>query len=700
MAKVTVDGIAVEVPNGSTVLQACEVAGKEIPRFCYHERLSIAGNCRMCLVEIERAPKPVSSCTFPVADNMVVKTDSPMVRNGRRGVMEFLLINHPLDCPICDQGGECDLQDQALGYGMDHSRYAENKRAVTDKNLGPLVKTVMTRCIHCTRCIRFISEVAGVPDLGATSRGEGMEIGTYVEKALGSELSGNIIDLCPVGALTSKPYAFVARPWELKKTDSIDVLDAVGTNIRIDSRGPEVLRILPRINEDVNEEWLGDKSRFSIDGLKRRRLDRPWVRRDGKLVPASWAEAFAAIAERLQGLAGDRVGAIAGDLCDAESMLALKDLLSALGSSNLDCRQDGVALDASRREFYLFNSGIAGIDEADAVLLVGTNPRREAPVLNARIRKRWLNTMMPIGVIGPAADLTYAVTHLGDGPAALDTLRRQQGEQDQSNQGRGEAERGEFVEALREAKRPMVIVGQGALRGPNGAAVLAACWQLADGFGALAAEWHGFNVLHTAAARVSGLDLGFVPKAGGKAVGAMLDGGVDLLWLLGADEIDTARIGSDTFVVYQGHHGDRGAARADVILPGAAYTEKSGTYVNTEGRVQRGRLAIYPPGEAREDWKIIRALSEMIGHTLPYDDIEALRARLEQVNPVFSRVGFLPRFGAGERSGPAPGEAALGDGAFVPAVANYYQTDPISRASPTMALCTETNATPTLQAAE
>ncbi|MBN9561626.1 MAG: NADH-quinone oxidoreductase subunit G [Alphaproteobacteria bacterium] len=685
MAKVTVDGIEVEVPNGSTVLQACEAAGKEIPRFCYHERLSIAGNCRMCLVEIERAPKPVSSCSFPVADNMVVKTDSPMVRNGRRGVMEFLLINHPLDCPICDQGGECDLQDQALGYGMDHSRYKENKRAVKDKDLGPLVKTVMTRCIQCTRCIRFVSEVAGVPDLGATSRGENMEVGTYVERALGSELSGNIIDLCPVGALTSKPYAFTARPWELKKTDGIDVLDAVGTNIRIDSRGPEVLRILPRINNDVNEEWLGDKSRFFVDGLKRRRLDRPWVRRDGRLVPASWAEAFATIAQRLQGVPGERIGAVAGDLCDAESMLALKDLMAALGSANLDCRQDGARLDASRRDFYLFNSSIAGIEEADALLLVGSNPRHEAPVLNARIRKQWLHTNMPLGVIGPAADLTYAATTLGDGPGAISALL------DGSHS---------FAPMLRDAKKPMIVVGQGALRRPDGAAVLAACWKLAAAFGGLSAGWHGFNVLHTAAARVGALDLGFVPGPGGRGFESMLGGRVDVLWLLGADEFDTARIGADTFVVYQGHHGDRGAARADVILPGAAFTEKPGTYVNMEGRVQRGLLAVYPPGQAREDWRIVRAFSEVIGRTLPYNDLPALRKRLEQANPVFARVGFLPRFGAGDESGPAGDPTAMSAAPLAPAVTNYYQTDAITRASPTMAACTEIYVAPTLQAAE
>jgi NADH-quinone oxidoreductase subunit G len=522
MPKLTIDGREVEVAAGSTILQAAEQAGVEIPRFCYHERLSIAGNCRMCLVEVEKAPpKPIASCGYPVAEGMVVHTDSKMVRNARRGVMEFLLINHPLDCPICDQGGECDLQDQAMGYGMDHSRYAENKRAVPDKNLGPLVKTVMNRCIHCTRCIRFITEVAGVPDLGATARGEHMEVGTYVEKALGSELSGNIIDLCPVGALTSKPYAFVARPWELQKIDSIDVLDAVGTNIRIDVRGTEVLRILPRVNEDVNEEWLGDKSRFAIDGLKRRRLDRPWLRENGKLRPATWTEAFDTIATKLKPLSGDRIGAIAGDLCDAESMVALKDLVANLGSANLDCRQDGAKLDAGRRDFYCFNTSIAAIEEADAILIVGSNPRREAPVLNARIRKAWVAHTIPIGVIGTDTDLTYPVSALGAAPSVLTALH------DGAN---------DFGKLLTAAKKPMIIVGQGALARPDGSAVLAACWRLAAQVGALSPDWHGFNVLHNAAARVAALDLGFLPGASAKGFEAMLGGGVDALWLLGADE--------------------------------------------------------------------------------------------------------------------------------------------------------------------
>jgi NADH-quinone oxidoreductase subunit G len=681
MAKLTVDGVEIDVPNGASVLQACEAAGVEVPRFCYHERLSVAGNCRMCLVEIEKAPKPVASCAFPVAEGMVVKTDTPMVRQARRGVMEFLLINHPLDCPICDQGGECDLQDQAYSYGMDHSRYAENKRAVKDKYLGPLVKTFMTRCIHCTRCIRFSSEVAGVPEMGATSRGESMEVGTYIEKALTTELSGNLIDICPVGALLNKPYSFTARPWELRKTDSIDVHDALGANIRIDARGSEVLRVLPRTNEDVNQEWLADKGRFSHDGLKRRRLDKPWLRENGRLRPASWPEAFGAIAAKLNGLAGDRIGAIAGDLCDAESMLALKDLMASLGSGNIDCRQDGAALDASRRDFYLFNSSVAGIEEADAILLIGSNPRREAPVLNARIRKRWMAGACPVGLIGPAADLTYPHAHLGDGPAALTSFT------------------GAFADAFRAAKKPMVIVGQGALTRPDGAAILAAAWALAAESGALTPEWHGFNVLHTAAARVGALDLGFVPGPGGKALPAMLGGGVDLLWLLGADEFDAAAIGAGTFVVYQGHHGDRGAARADVILPGAAYTEKNGAYVNTEGRVQRGFVATQPPGEAREDWAILRAFSAVLGKPLPYDTLSQLRDRLAAANSVFAAIQTLPRHGCTDLAGPAGG-GPLGAAPFAYPVQDYYQTNMIARASATMAECSRTYNAPALQAAE
>jgi len=658
MTKLTVDGIEIEVPTGVSVLQACEMAGVEVPRFCYHDRLSVAGNCRMCLVEIEKAPKPVASCAFPVAEGMVVKTDSPLARSSRRGVMEFLLINHPLDCPICDQGGECDLQDQAYAYGRDGSRFHEAKRAVKDKNLGPLVKTVMTRCIQCTRCIRFAAEIAGVPELGATERGETMEVGTYVEKVLTSELSGNLVDICPVGALTNKPYAFVARPWELDRVDGIDVLDGTGTNISICGRDGDVLRILPRVNEDVNEEWMADKGRYSVDGLKRRRLDHPWVKKNGKLVKTGWQETLVYVADRIAKVAGDRIGGIVGDLVDAESVLALKDLLISLGSPNLDCLQHGAAIDASRRDFYIFNSTIAGIEEADAVLLIGANPRREAPVLNARIRKRYMQNHLK----------------LGHGGAALKSLLAGEG----------------FASVLKDAKKPMVILSAAALTGADGAALLAGAWKLAADVGALKADWHGFNLLHQTAGTVGALDLGFVPQAGGKSLAGMMGGGVDVLWLLGADEFDISKIAPETFVIYQGHHGDRGAARADVILPGAVYTEKTGTYVNTEGRVQRSYAAARPPGQAREDWKILRAFSAVAGKPLPFDDLPALQGLLEQANPVFGQIGVLPRFGCSDLTGPAGDAGAISDAAFAVAMPNYYQTDVISRASPTMELCTET----------
>jgi NADH-quinone oxidoreductase subunit G len=685
MAKVTVDGIEVEIANGSTVLQAAELAGKEIPRFCYHERLSIAGNCRMCLVEIEKMPKPVASCGQPVADGMVIKTDTEVVRKARRGVMEFLLINHPLDCPICDQGGECDLQDEAVSYGRDSSRYDESKRAVAQPDWGPLVKTTMTRCIHCTRCIRFSTEIAGVSELGATARGESMQVGTYIEKALSSELSGNIIDLCPVGALTSKPYAFTARPWELRKTDSIDVLDAVGSNIRVDARGAEVLRVLPRINDDVNEEWLGDKSRFSVDGLKRRRLDRPWLRENGKLRAATWEEAFAAIAGRVRATTADRIGAITGDLCDVESMLALKEFFTAMGSKNLDCRQDGANFDASRRAFYLFNTTIAGIEDADALLIIGSNPRHEAPVLNARIRKRYLAGGFPIGVIGEVHELTYDTDHLGTGPAAFAGLL------DGTHP---------FAEILTAATKPMIILGAGVLSRPDGAALQAAAWNLATKFNMLTPDWHGFNILHHAAARVGALDIGFLPGSGGKSTAEMLDGGVDLLWLLGADELETKAIAPETYVIYQGHHGDAGAARADLILPGAAYTEKHGTYVNTEGRVQQGYQAVKPPGEAREDWRILRAISAYLGHALPYDTLPELRDHLAATYPVFATIGEARRLAGTDLTAPIADPAATAADPFQKLLENYYQTDPISRASPTMAACVAAHYPALAEAAE
>ncbi len=678
MPKLTIDGVEVEVERGLTVLQACESLGIEIPLFCYHERLSIAGNCRMCLVEIEKSPKPIASCAMPVADGMVIHTNSEKAHKARKGVMEFLLINHPLDCPICDQGGECDLQDQALLYGYDRTRFHETKRAVKEKEFGPLIETYMTRCIHCTRCVRFATEIAGVEDLGATGRGEHMEIGTYVEKALGSELSGNMIDLCPVGALLSKPYAFAARPWELGKTESVDVMDAVGSNIRIDSRDSEVMRILPRLNEEVNEEWISDKTRFACDGLKRQRLDRAYVRRNGRLEEADWAEAFAAIAGRLENLPGDRLAAIAGDLADCESLLALKQLMTALGSPHIDCRQDGARLEAGARAGYIFNTTIAGIENADACLLIGTNPRWEAPLINARLRKRYLAGGFRVAAVGPPAELTYRVDQLGAGPGTL-----------------AEIASGEhaFAKVLKDAERPMLVLGQGALGRPDGAQVLAAARAAAESTGMIGDGWNGFNVLHTAAARVGGLDLGFVPQTGGLDVAGILDGAssgrIEAVYLLGADEIDMARL-KDAFVIYQGHHGDAGAARADVILPGAAYTEKNGTFVNTEGRVQLARLAVFPPGEAREDWKIVRALSETLGRKLPYDDLARLRARMAEVNPVFAAPGEIApadwaAFGAPGEMDPAPFESPI---------KNFYMTDPVSRASETMARCTETFITP------
>jgi len=685
MTKIVVDGNEVDVPPEYTLLQACEAAGAEIPRFCFHERLSIAGNCRMCLVELSGSPKPVASCAWAVRDCRpgpkgeppVVKTKSPMVRKAREGVMEFLLINHPLDCPICDQGGECDLQDQAMAYGVDSSRFKENKRAVEDKYLGALVKTSMNRCIQCTRCVRFATEVAGVPELGAIGRSEDMEITTYLEQAMVSELQGNVVDLCPVGALTSKPYAFAARPWELGKTESIDVTDAVGCAIRVDTRGREVMRVLPRINEDVNEEWISDKTRHQVDGLRVQRLDQPYVRDGGRLRPASWSEAFHVIAAKLKATKGDRIGAIAGDLATVEEMYALKDLLTRLGSPNLDCRQDGTALDPKwGRASYLFNATIPGIDDADGLMIVGANPRKEAPVLNARIRKRWRTGGLKIGVIGERADLTYDYTYLG---AGTDTLA------------------GFMDHAPAALQRQIWLVGQGALTRPDGAAVLSAVAKAAVSTGALADGWNGFSVLHTAAARVGGLDIGFVPGAGGATAAAMADGGVDVLFLLGADEID---VESRAFVVYIGTHGDRGAHRADVILPGAAYTEKSGIYVNTEGRVQMAGRAAFPPGDAREDWAILRALSDVAGAKLPYDSLAQLRGALFKSVPHLQRLDTVTPGDAEDLRKLAAHGGTMDKAPFISPIEDFYLTNPIARASAVMAECSALAERATATAAE
>jgi NADH-quinone oxidoreductase subunit G len=677
MTKLIVDGKEIDVPPEYTLLQACEAAGAEIPRFCFHERLSIAGNCRMCLVELVGSPKPVASCAWGVRDCRPgpkgeppeVKTRSPMTRKAREGVMEFLLINHPLDCPICDQGGECDLQDQSMAYGVDASRYRENKRAVEDKYLGALVKTSMNRCIQCTRCVRFSAEVAGVPELGAIGRGEDMEITSYLEQAMRSELQGNVVDLCPVGALTSKPYAFAARPWELTKTESIDVMDALGSAIRIDTRGSEVMRILPRSNDDINEEWISDKTRHVVDGLRTQRLDQPYLREGGRLRPATWTEAFKAIAAKVAKANPKRIGAMVGDLAAVEEIFALKDLMTRLGAANLDCRQDGAALDpALGRASYLFNATIAGIDSADALLIVGCNPRKEAAVLNARIRKRWRAGKFPVGVIGPKADLTYTYDYLGAGPETLAAVTRHS-----------------FADTLRKAQRPVVLLGAGALTRGDSAAIASLAAKAAMDLGAIKEGWNGYCVLHSAASRVGALDLGFVPGQGGLSARQMATfGTLDVLFLLGADEIDIAQ---GAFVVYVGTHGDRGATRADVVLPGAAYSEKSATYVNTEGRVQMATRASFPPGDAREDWAILRALSDVLGHRLPYDSLAALRQTLYKAHPDLMRIGQIaPADAAGLQK-----LAALGGTAdrtpFASIIDDFYFTNPIARASAVMAEC-------------
>jgi NADH-quinone oxidoreductase subunit G len=679
MAKLIVDGKEIDVPPEYTLLQACEAAGAEIPRFCFHERLSIAGNCRMCLVELVGSPKPVASCAWGVRDCRPgpkgeppqVKTRTPMVKKAHEGVMEFLLINHPLDCPICDQGGECDLQDQTMAYGVDASRFHENKRAVEDKYIGALVKTSMNRCIQCTRCVRFATEVAGVPELGAINRGEDMEITTYLETAMTSELQGNVVDLCPVGALTSKPYAFAARPWELNKTESVDVMDALGSAIRVDTRGREVMRILPRINEDVNEEWISDKTRHIIDGLRTQRLDQPYLRDGTRLRPATWGEAFAAIATKVNAASRQRIGAIAGDVATVEEMFALKDLMTRLGVTNIDCRQDGSKLiPAWGRASYTFNATVAGIEKADALLIVGSNPRREAAVLNARIRKRWRAGRFPVGLIGDKADLTYTYDYLGAGPETLAEVA---------------SGRHPFADTLKKAERPLILIGSGALARPDGAAIASLAARAALDLGVAKDGWNGYCVLHTAASRVGGLDIGFAPGTGGISAQEMaVYGTLDVLFLLGADEIDVAR---GAFVVYIGTHGDRGAHRADVILPSAAYTEKTGLAVNTEGRVQLINRAGFPPGDAREDWAILRALSDRLGHRLPYDSLAQLRATLFKAHPQLARLDAVAPADATDLRRLAEVGGTPDHTAFHSPVEDYYATNPIARASAVMAEC-------------
>lgn len=690
MPKLTIDGQEIEVEAGMTVLQACEQAGVEIPRFCYHERLSVAGNCRMCLVEVSPGPpKPQASCALPVAEGQVIKTQSPMVKKARAGVMEFLLINHPLDCPICDQGGECDLQDQAYAYGANKSRYQEAKRAVSEKYMGPIVKTEMTRCIHCTRCVRFVTEVAGVNAIGLLNRGNHAEI-SALEQGIDSELSGNLVDLCPVGALTAKPYSFHGRPWELSKVPSIDVTDGLGANIRIDVRGNEVMRILPRLHEDVNEEWISDKARHAVDGLKAKRLDKPWVRaEDGKLKPCRWDEALAQTAAAIQQVKPSEIAVVAGNLTDCETLFAAKSLFSQCGVTDFESRIDGSWQDAEDSSAYRFNSTIAGIDDMDALVVIGCDVKKESAVLNARIRKRWLSGKLKIAQIGPDVKTTWQAKPLGDGPQALVELIE------------GSSE---FAEILAKAERPALILGSGALARKDGHAILKLAKAVAARYQMVKDGWHGFNVLNHAASRVGAMLLGFVPTDGlERGASTPLEalftkvesGKIKLVYLLGADELPMDRI-AKAKLIYQGSHGDAGAHAADIILPGAAYTEKQASYVNIEGRVQQTTRAVFPPGEAKEDWAILRALSEKLSNRLPFDDLEGLRHRLYQSYPQLQR---LDQAQAGTWHDVATGVvesavAMIDNTPFSYPIQDYYLTDVIGRASLTMRACQQEFSSP------
>ena len=672
MYKVSVDGVELEVPEGATVMQACELAGTEIPRFCYHERLSIAGNCRMCLVEVEKSPKPVASCAMPVGDGMVIKTSTEKVKNAREGVMEFLLINHPLDCPICDQGGECDLQDQSLYYGRSYSRFKEDKRAVTNKSFGPLISTFMTRCIQCTRCVRFMDEVAGKHNLGAINRGEDMEISTYLKDSIDNELSGNIIDLCPVGALTSKPYAFTCRSWELTHTESIDVLDAVGSNIRIDHKDGVVMRVLPRLNEKINEEWLSDKGRFAYDGLLSQRLDQPYIRKDGILKPTSWKNALSTVGEKMTSINPKKIAAIAGDLIDIESMYSLKLILDNLGCFNRDCRQDGADIPTEESSCWFLNDRIDGIDKADSIILIGLDLKREAPLVNARIRRNWLERDISIFGLGVPDDLPYKMNNLGNDPKILQEIQ---------------SENSDINRQLKQSRYPLILLGMSVFTRSDSKVILNLIYHLIEEINGVKKDWNGFGVLQKAAARVGGLAVGFVPENKGYNAKEIFKncnkGNIELLYSLGADEIDH-NVMKKPFVVYQGHHGDKGAEYADVIFPGSAYTEKSGLYFNTEGRLQSTQAAVPPPGSAKEDWKVLRALSEQIGVPLPFNTHSELRLSIFSLWKDVNKVGDLINT-SGKKIGK---EGKILEHPFKDSkLKNYYMTCPISRSSKTMAEC-------------
>ena len=675
MVKLFVDDKEIEVTDGSTVMQACEKTGAEIPRFCFHERLSIAGNCRMCLVEVEGSPKPVASCAMPAVEGMKVITKSDKVKTAREGVMEFLLINHPLDCPICDQGGECDLQDQALFYGRGKTRFTDDKRAVDNKPFGPLIKTIMTRCIHCTRCVRFMDEIAGVHDLGAIGRGEDMEIISNSPKGLGGELSGNIIDLCPVGALTSAPYAFKARPWELTKTNSIDIFDGLGSAIEIGSKDGQVLRVLPRLNEDINEEWLADKSRFAIDGLSNQRLDSPYKRDlKGKLVACSWEEAFKVLAENFKGLKSEEIAALVGDQACLESIVSLKDLMTEFNVTNIDCRPllSSLPTDTKNRSGWLFNPTISGIEKADSLLIIGSQPRYEAALLDARIRKSWIANGLKIARIGGGDNASYPIEELGNNVNIIEQIYKS---------------KHSYNKILEKSNKPLFLIGENLLNRKDGEGILGRIREVAKKYNSFSDKWNGLAILHSSASRVGALEVGFVPGNKGFNTKDIIDGvasnHIKLLWLLGVDDINLNKK-PNTFVVYQGHHGDKGAEIADLILPGSAYTEKDATYLNTEGRVQRTNAAVSPPGDAKEDWKIIRAFSAFVDKVLPYDNISELRKRLANINKLLVIENSLIK---GSISDIGDTSIKLAKNLITPKNINYFMTCPISRASETMAKC-------------
>ena len=674
MAKVKVDGTEIEVRDDMTILQACEEAGKEIPRFCYHDRLSIAGNCRMCLVDVEGSPKPVASCAMPVNEGMSIHTNTQKVKKAREGVMEFLLINHPLDCPVCDQGGECDLQDQTVAYGSGKSRFDLNKRSVEEKYMGPLIKTYMTRCIHCTRCIRFSEEVAGVEEIGAVNRGENMEITTYLEKSIDSEMSANVIDLCPVGALTSKPYQFEARPWELKKTETIDVMDAVGSNIRVDTYGWKVKRILPRLNEDINEEWISDKSRYACDGLLNQRLDTPYVRHDGNLNATDWNDALNECLSSMKNHKPDEIAFLVGDFIDLETSYLIKQLSESLNIKKIECRQEGVRLPYSDRSQYLFNSTINGIEESDCILIIGSNVREEAPIINTRIRKHLLNKNIPIGLIGEKFDLTFDYEHLGNDLNILKSIS------DGENN---------FCKILGKAKKPMIIIGQSVLNRDDSLNAYSLIEDIVHQYSFLDSSWNGVNTLQLSASRIGALDMGCYQSSRSlKDIYADAESGsLKLLFSFGADEIDYSKF-QNTKIIYMGSHGDRGASNADLILPSAAYTEKDAIYINTEGRLQYAYQASFPPNEAKTDWKIINQISEMLNLNWGFVTLDDVREKIKNQYPdLFNQVSAdrpYKRLLANKASKISFDNKEIGS-----MIKDFYLTDSISRLSKTMAECSQ-----------